>query len=144
LALINLGIVLSELDRRDEALTCVAEAVKLNAGLVEANRDMPASPYPSVLAHTVSNYSILLAELNDRENALSFNQTAVEMYRALAEDDPARYRPHLASALDHRSILLSELDRRDESMALSQEAEELWRLAEDNPGTPTQPTSPQH
>jgi hypothetical protein len=59
---------------------------------------------------------------------------AVEALRTLAEANPDRYLPNLASALNKLSNALSDLGRRGEALTACQEAVELRRtLAEANP-----------
>ena len=52
-------------------------------------------------------------------------QDAVEIYRRLAEANPAGYEPALAAALNNLSIALAEAGRKKESEQASREAAEL-------------------
>ena len=69
----NLGIRLSELGRRDEALAPTEEAVDVCRRLAAAN---PAAYLPD-LATSLNNLGIRLAELGRRDEALAPTEEAV-------------------------------------------------------------------
>ncbi|MCB9388878.1 MAG: tetratricopeptide repeat protein [Acidimicrobiia bacterium] len=59
---------------------------------------------------------------------------AANLYRTLAEQNPAAYNPDLASALNNLAVRLSGVGRRDEALQPATEAVQLRRkLAEQNP-----------
>jgi len=60
-----------------------------------------------------------------RAQGLTAIQDAVEIYRRLAEANPAGYEPALAAALNNLSIALAEAGRKKESEQASREAAEL-------------------
>jgi tetratricopeptide (TPR) repeat protein len=61
-------------------------------------------------------------------------QEAVELYRALARQNPDAFEPDLAMSLNTLAVLLSDLGRQSEALAPAQEAVELYRaLARQNP-----------
>src|SRR5450759_3509459 len=60
-------------------------------------------------------------------------EEAVELYRQLADDNPA-FQPNLAAALTNLGVGYGEVGRRAEAVAPAEEAVELYRqLAADNP-----------
>ncbi len=129
-ALNDLGVQLSDLGRREEALAPAQEAVDLRRALANVN---PAAHRPD-LAMALSNLGVLLGDLGRREEALAPAQEAVDHYRALAETNPAAYVPGLATALNNLSSLLGDLGRREEALVPTEEAVDLRRpLAEANP-----------
>ncbi|MGH3774215.1 MAG: tetratricopeptide repeat protein, partial [Pseudonocardiaceae bacterium] len=72
--------------------------------------------------------------LGRREEALAATTDAVEIYRRLAEVNPAAFEPDLAMALNNLGIWLSNLGRREEALAATTDAVEIRRrLAEVNP-----------
>ncbi|MGW5866580.1 tetratricopeptide repeat protein [Streptomyces sp. NPDC055239] len=130
MSLSDLGTSLSEVGRRDEALTAIQEAVEMRRRLAAANR----IAYEPGLALSLGNLGAFLSEVGRRDIALTVTQEAVEIYRRLAADNPAAYEPDLARSLSNLGARLSEVGRRDEAPAAVQEAVEIYRrLAADNP-----------
>ncbi|MFI7026936.1 tetratricopeptide repeat protein, partial [Micromonospora sp. NPDC049900] len=75
-----------------------------------------------------------LANAGLRDQALAPHQEAADLYRQLAQANPAAYLPDLAMSLSNLGVMLSELGRREEALAPSQEAADLYRqLAQANP-----------
>jgi tetratricopeptide (TPR) repeat protein len=89
----QLGIRLSELGRRDEALTPTQEATDLYRQLADTN---PAAYLPD-LAMSLNNLGARLSELGRRDEALTPTQEAVNIRRQLADTNPAAYLPDLAN-----------------------------------------------
>ena len=95
MSLSNLGIRLSEVGRRDDALTTTEEATAIHRQLAEAN---PAAHLPN-LAMSLSNLGIRLSEVGRRDKALAPTEEATAIRRRLAEANPAAYLPDLARSL---------------------------------------------
>ncbi|MBI2886741.1 MAG: tetratricopeptide repeat protein [Chloroflexi bacterium] len=114
----NLGSVLSDLGRREEALAPAQEAVALYRELA-ARR--PEAFRPD-LAGSLNNLANRLSELGRREEALAPAQEAVALRRELAARQPEAFRPDLAGSLNNLAAFLSALGRREEALAPAQEA----------------------
>ncbi|MEU9088474.1 tetratricopeptide repeat protein [Streptomyces sp. NPDC048357] len=126
----NLGLHLSEVGRRAEALTATTQAVEINRRLAADN---PAAYEPD-LASSLSNLGIHLLEAGRRNEALGAEQQAVDIRRRLAADNPAAYEPGLATSLANLGTYLSEAGRRSEALGAEQQAVDIRRrLAADNP-----------
>ncbi|HEU0087848.1 MAG TPA: tetratricopeptide repeat protein [Pseudonocardiaceae bacterium] len=91
----NLGIRLSDLGRREEALAASTEAVEIRRRLAGVN---PAAFEPD-LASALNNLGIRLSGLGRREEALAASTEAVQIYRRLAGVNPAAFEPDLARGL---------------------------------------------
>ncbi|MFD3622618.1 tetratricopeptide repeat protein [Streptomyces sp. NPDC058676] len=129
-SLSNLGTLLSEVGRGEEALTATAEAVELFRPLGAGD---PAT-HQGDLAGSLSNLGLRLSEVGRREEALTATAEAVEIYRPLAAGNPAAYNPDLAAVLSNLSTRLSEVGRREEALISAEEALEIrLRLATGNP-----------
>ncbi|HQK00655.1 MAG TPA: tetratricopeptide repeat protein [Verrucomicrobiota bacterium] len=122
--------------RATTALRHVAARVT-GARLRHLKDNPPADPDPAwhaELARLAGNLGVRLSEAGRRSEALAPAQEAVELYRALARQNPDAFQPDLASALNTLANRLSELGRRSEALAPAQEAVELYRaLARQNP-----------
>ncbi|WP_306334706.1 tetratricopeptide repeat protein [Streptomyces sp. KL118A] len=82
-------------------------------------------------ASWLNNLSVRLSEMGEREDARRAISEAVDLYRALAEADPAAFLPHLAMFLSNQSNRLSDTGERAAALASVTEAVELYRtLAE--------------
>ncbi|WP_301128851.1 tetratricopeptide repeat protein [Streptomyces cacaoi] len=126
----NLGVVLAQAGRRDEALAVAEEAVEILRRLVSDN---PAV-YEPVLAGSLNNLGNWLAEVGRRDDGLAVAEEAVEIRRRLVSDNPAAYEPDLAQSLHNLGADLSGVGRRDEALAVAEEAVEIRRrLVSDNP-----------
>ncbi|MEV8287210.1 tetratricopeptide repeat protein [Streptomyces niveus] len=129
-SLSNLGIRLSEVGRRAEALPVSEQVVEIHRRLAVGN---PAAYEPD-LARALSNLGIRLSEVGRRAEALPVSEEAVEIHRRLAVGNPAAYEPDLARSLTNLGLHLSELGRRAEALTVSEEAVEICRrLAVGNP-----------
>jgi tetratricopeptide (TPR) repeat protein len=126
----TLGIRLSNLGRREQALAASQEAVDIYRALA---KDRPDAFLPD-LASSLNNLGIRLSNLGRREQALAASQEAVDIRRALAKDRPDAFLPDLASSLNNTGAMLSNLGRREQALAASQEAVDIRRaLAKDRP-----------
>src|SRR5205823_3551484 len=93
---------LSDLGRREEALTAAEEAVRLRRALAAAR----PNAFTPDLALSLNNLAGRLNDLGRREEALKAAQEAVHLYRALAATRPNAFSPELATSLDNRAIML--------------------------------------
>ena len=118
MSLNNLGAMLSDLGRREEALEATEEAVGLYRGLAEAN---PEAFLPD-LAGSLNNLGSDLSALGRREEALEATEEAVGLYRGLAEANPEAFLPDLAMSLNNLGSDLSALGRREEALEAYEEA----------------------
>ncbi|EXI90554.1 MAG: putative O-linked N-acetylglucosamine transferase, SPINDLY family [Candidatus Accumulibacter regalis] len=126
----TLGIRLSKLGRREEALAASREAVDLYRRLAQDRTDA----FLPNLAASLNNLGRDLSALGRREEALAASQEAVDLYRRLAQDRPNAFLPSLAGSLNNIGAMLSALGRREEALAASQEGVDLTRrLAQDHP-----------
>ncbi|MGV9976165.1 tetratricopeptide repeat protein, partial [Micromonospora wenchangensis] len=89
MSLNNLGNRLSELGRREQALTHTEEATDIYRRLADTNPDT----YLPNLAMSLNNLGILLSELGRREQALTHTEEATDIYRRLADTNPDTYLP---------------------------------------------------
>ena len=124
ISLNNLGMMLSELGLRKEALPPTQEAVDIRRALAETN---PAAYLP-YLAMSLNNLGARLSELGLRKEALPPTQEAVDLRRVLAEANPAAYLPDLAMSLNNLGAMLSELGLRKEALPPTQEAVDIRRV----------------
>ena len=95
-ALNNLGIALSALGQREEALAATREAADLYRALAAARPDA----FRPDLATSLTNLGIALSALGQREEALAATREADSLYRALAAARPDAFRPDLARSLN--------------------------------------------
>ena len=82
----------------------------------------------------MNDLSIRLSEVGDRGGALRAAREAVEIYRELAEGNPAAFNPYLAMSLNNLSVRLADMGDRGGALDAIREAVEIYReLAEGNP-----------
>ncbi|MFJ6950836.1 SAV_2336 N-terminal domain-related protein, partial [Micromonospora aurantiaca (nom. illeg.)] len=67
------------------------------------------------------------SQAGDEQTALTATIEAVEVYRRLAEANPAAYLPDLARSVSSHAVRLAEVGRRVEALEVSQEAVTLYR-----------------
>jgi hypothetical protein len=79
------------------------------------------------LAAALTNLSMRLSAVGQRQEALASGQEAVDLYRALADKAPDAYRPALAMALNNLASSLSAVGQREAALAAAQEAADLYR-----------------
>jgi len=127
LRLTRLGVRLSDLGRREEALAATREAVDIYRKLAA---DHPDTLFPDFVTG-LNNLGSNLSELARREEALAATREAVDGYRELSAARPDIFLPDLAMSLGNLGNRLSELGRREEALAASREAVDMCReLAE--------------
>ncbi|MFJ6169206.1 tetratricopeptide repeat protein [Micromonospora orduensis] len=120
---------LTEAGRRVEALSTSSEAVDLDRGLVQVNRDA----YLPDLAGSVNNHANLLAMMGRPAEALSTSSEAVDLHRELVQVNRDAYLPDLAGSVNNHALRLAAMGRRAEALATSTEAVQLRReLAQRN------------
>ena len=123
-----MGLLLSAVGRRQEALAPTEEAVKIYRELAKTN---PA--FLNDLARSLNNLGISYSELGRRQEALAPTEEAVKIYRELAKTNPA-FQGDLADALNNLGNRYSGLGRRQEALAPTEEAVKIYReLAKINP-----------
>jgi tetratricopeptide (TPR) repeat protein/nucleoside phosphorylase len=126
----DLGIRLSELGRREEALLATQEAVDVYRALVLRN---PEAFQPG-LARSLNNLGLRLSEMGKRGEALSATQEGVDLRLTLALRNSDAFQPDLAASLNNLGKSLSELGRKEEALKATQEAMEVYRaLAQRDP-----------
>ncbi len=126
----NLSVRQSEMGQRAEALTSIAEAVRIRRALAEANPDA----FLPNLAMSLNNQANRQSEMGQRAEALTSIAEAVRHYRALAEANPDAFLPNLAMSLNNLANLQSEMGQRAEALTSIAEAVRIRRaLAEANP-----------
>lgn len=119
----NLGSMLRELGRREEALEATQEAVELCRALTQMQPDV----FQPSLAASLANLGSTLADLGRHEEALKATQEAVELFRALVQHQPDVFQSQLATGLNNLGLVLRELGLRKEALKVMQEAVELNR-----------------
>ncbi len=125
----NLSVRQSAMGQRAEALTSIAEAVRIRRALADAN---PAAFLPD-LAMSLHNQSNTQSNVGQRAEALVSIAEAVRIRRALA-DNPNRFLPKLALSLNNQSNRQRELGQHAEALTSIAEAVRISRaLADDNP-----------
>jgi tetratricopeptide (TPR) repeat protein len=123
---------LSELGRRQEALTFSGQAVDIHRSLLAADPDRPVV----ILADALSNHSARLSDMGHHAEALTANEEAAGIYRHLSARDPDAFEPGLATALHNLGMSLSRLGRRDEALVLAEEAVGIYRrISQVDPGS---------
>ena len=126
----TLGIRLSAVGRRDDALAASQEAVDIYRRLAERAPDA----FLPDLAASLNNLGGDLSAVGRRDDALDATQEAVGVYRTLAERAPDAFLPDLARSLNNLGIRLSAVGRRDDALDATQEAVDIRRtLAERAP-----------
>jgi len=123
----NLAIRLSDLGRREDALTTGEEAVRLYRALADARPDA----FTADLARSLNNLANRLSDLGRREDALTTAEEAVRLRRALADARPDAFTANLATSLNTLVAMLSRLGRREEALATAEEAVRLYRALAD-------------
>jgi tetratricopeptide (TPR) repeat protein len=118
-----LGIRLSMLGRREEALTATQEAVEIYRKLSVQSREA----FLPDLAASLNNLGRDLSNLGRREEALAASLEAVEIRRELSVQNRDAFLPALSSSLNSLGVDLSNLGRREEALVASAEAAEMRR-----------------
>ncbi|CAD6892254.1 unnamed protein product [Tilletia laevis] len=76
---------------------------------------------PAELAGTLNNYSILLIEAGQREDALKAMEESLRMWRALQKARPAAFGKDLATIIANYSDILDGAGRHEEARKARQE-----------------------
>ncbi|GIE36841.1 hypothetical protein Ait01nite_098860 [Actinoplanes italicus] len=121
-ALVDAGFCLIEMGRHRDSMGSSTEAADLYRTLVRAD-----ASHRGGLATALDNLGIAHTELNQPELALEPVREALEIRRALAEDQPSRYRTPLAASLINLGTLASRLGRRDDALAYTADAAAIYR-----------------
>jgi tetratricopeptide (TPR) repeat protein len=126
----NLGVQLSALGRREEALAQAEEAVRLYRQLAQARPDA----FLPGLVGSLNNLANRLSDLGRREEALAQAEEALRLCRQLAQARPDAFLPDLAGSLNNLANGLSDLGGREEALAQAEEAVRIHRqLAQARP-----------
>ena len=118
---------LSQLGRREEALSAINEAVTIYRRLADARPDAFLPDH----AASLNNQSNVLNDLGRRGDALAVIGEAVSVYRTLAEARPDAFLPDLAASLNNRANRLRELGRGEDALAGIDEAVTIRRMLAD-------------
>jgi hypothetical protein len=95
---------------------------------------LAASTEKTDRAGLLNNLSLCLGEADDGVGALAAVREAVDIYRRLAQRNPTRFAPDLATSLSNLSGRLSEADDSKGALAAIREAVDIYRrLAQHNP-----------
>ncbi|MEU1782224.1 tetratricopeptide repeat protein [Streptomyces abikoensis] len=103
-------------------------AAKVTERLVESHRERAredAACLPG-LALMLRRLTGRLGDVGRTREAYEATGEAVGLYRRLAREDPAAYRPHLAAVLHNLSLTARALGKREEALASAQEAVEIY------------------
>ena len=111
MSLNNVGTMLSELGRREEALAATEESVDIRRKLADKN---PGAFLPD-LAMSLNNLGNRLSELGRREEALAATEEAVKIRRKLAEKNSGAFLPNLATSLGSLGRVLRGMERHKEA-----------------------------
>jgi tetratricopeptide (TPR) repeat protein len=113
----TLGIRLSNLGRREDALAASQEAVDIRRRLAQTRPDA----FLPDLATSLNNLGGDLSNLGRREDALAASQEAVDIYRRLAQTRPDAFLPDLAMSLGALSGALTAAERHGDAAAATHE-----------------------
>jgi tetratricopeptide (TPR) repeat protein len=119
----NLGLRLSELGRREDALVATAQAVQVYRRLAAANR----TAFEPDLARTLTNLGIRLSTLGRWEDAVMATAEAVQVNRRLAVTNRTAFEPDLAGSLNNLSVMLANLGLQQEALTATTQAVEIRR-----------------
>ena len=126
-ALNSLSQLLSDLDRPDEALAAAEESVARYQG--QATMDEAG------LAMARNSLGVARLKVDRLDEALAVSIVALDTYRRLAADQPARFDGLLADALtDHALIRSARGEHADAATTTAESVGIFRRLAEQNPG----------
>ncbi len=127
------GLTSEEARELDAALPRFAVPLLALSAAV-ARRVAATAESPLEEARSLHNLGIRLSESGDRARALAPARRAVEIYEALAGENPAAYRLDLAGSLHSLGISLSDSGDRAGALAAARRAVEIYEtLAEENP-----------
>lgn len=116
-ALYRQSVRLWQLERRDEALAAIGEAVDLHRGIARLHPDAPRNE----LATLLNAYAIMLEEVAP-ERALEAAGESVDILRKLEGSRTGDFRDSLATALIGFANVLDQVGRAEEALAAAAEA----------------------
>jgi len=119
----NLGVRLSGLGRREEALQASEEAVGVFRQLAA---ERPGTFFPD-LAGSLNNVGARLSDSGRREKALQATEEAVRIRRQLAARSPDAFLPDLATSLGARGAILLQQGNATAALASFREAIEFLK-----------------
>ena len=119
----NVANRLSDVGRREDALSAAEEAVSLRRRLAAARPDA----FLPDLALSLNNVANSLSAVGRREDALSAAEEAVSLRRRLAAARPDAFLPDLATSVNNVAAMLSEVGRREDALSAAEEAVSLYR-----------------
>ena len=117
-------------DRLPQSSTALAVlAADITGQAVAASREELAAGQPAAprLAASLTNRSVRLAHLGQREDALAAGGEALALYRELATAQPGEFLPRLALSLNNQSGRLADLGRREDALAAAGEAGAIYQ-----------------
>jgi len=117
-ALINLANLLSDLDRREDALAAAEEARDHHRALAAARPDA----FTPDLAMALNSLANRLSDLGRREDALADALEARDLFRALTAARPDAFTPDLAVSLAVLANCLEAVERASDAVAANREA----------------------
>jgi tetratricopeptide (TPR) repeat protein len=121
--LLALGMLLTQIGYRDEALGATEEALTL---LRKLARDEPQS-YQADLAHAMSNHCAQLSHLDRWPEARLAGEEAISLLRELAATDHGRHDPDLATGLSNLGVVFSALGLPVEALKVTEESTAIRR-----------------
>ena len=113
------------------------ELAQCAASIGHPTADVPETDRATYASRQFS-FSIRLAQTGRHIEALEAAQEATNLYRTLAEHDPAVYTPNLAGSLNNLAKSQAKNGQRREALTTAQEATNLYRtLVKHNPAAHT-------
>ena len=129
-ALNSLGVDLSKLRRREEALEATVKAVEIFQKLAEERSDA----FLPDLARSLDNLGNRFNALGRLEEALKATEKAVEICQKLAEERPDTFLIDLARSLNNLGNRFNALGRLEEALKATEKAVEIHqKLVEERP-----------
>jgi tetratricopeptide (TPR) repeat protein len=126
----NLALRLSNVGRREDALTIASQAVEAYDRLAAAN----PRAFAGAFAASLNNLATFMKAVGRPDDALATASQVVEAYRILVAANLDAFVPNLAAALSNLATMLDAVGRPEEALVVASEAVELGRkLAEANP-----------
>ncbi len=127
IALSDLGKVLSELGRREEAFATTERAVAEYRVLMKIEADIDAGVVSHYLGMSLINLSKMSLDLGRRDSGLASAEEAVAVYRRLCRTDPESHLTFMGMALSNLSAAFLSLGRPEEAAAIAEEAVDIQR-----------------
>lgn len=117
-ALLGLSHWLAQLEREEEALLVIEQAVTCFRQLASAQPDT----FLPNLATSLNNQANLLRDLGRPEEALAVNEEALGLYRQLAAASPEEFTFNVAASLNNLALPLRDLGQPEEALDVIEEA----------------------